>query len=189
MALSLSGRKLAVEVGGCLAALVFGVVALKFYTQYRHEFAAITAAKLAPAASQPAADVRKASIASGSRRAVELVAGDNGHFFADADINGRSVSVMVDTGASIVALTYEDAQTAGLSVRDSDFTQQANTANGIAKMAPVTIDRLSIGGVEVRNVRAAVMESGKLNQTLLGMSFIKKLSRFDMQSGRLIIEE
>ncbi len=184
MALSLSGRKLATEVGACFAILVIGAVAVKYY---RHGIEAYLA-KLPPV-TQSAADARKTATASVGRRTVELIAHDNGHFYADADINGRGVNVMVDTGASVVALTYEDARTAGVLPRDIDFTQRANTANGIAKVAPITIERLSIGGVEVRNVQAGVMEEGKLNQTLLGMSFIKKLNRFDMQSGRLVIEE
>lgn len=120
---------------------------------------------------------------------VELTVQRNGHFFADAEINGRTVNVMVDTGASMVALTYEDARTAGISLLDSDFTRTANTANGVARFAPVVIDRLSIGSVEVRDVEAGVMEQGKLGNTLLGMSFINKLGRFDMRSGRLVLEE
>ena len=64
----------------------------------------------------------------------------------------------------------------------------SNDANGVAKVAPIEIDRLSIGNVEVRNVRAAVMEEGKLDVTLLGMSFLSKLSRVDMRSGRLVLE-
>ena len=69
-------------------------------------------------------------------RTVELKAGAYGHFHANAEINGQPVSVMVDTGASIVALTFEDARAAGLYVRDSDFTQRVSTANGFARVAP-----------------------------------------------------
>ena len=68
---------------------------------------------------------------------------------------------MVDTGASIVALTYEDAERAGVYVRDSDFTQRVRTANGMARVAPVTLDRVSIGDITVRNVPAAVSERGQ----------------------------
>ena len=191
MALSLGGRKLLVEVAGCTAALIIGAVALTHYQQTRQIFAKLAGLKSATVASQErgvAAQGQERPAVNG-RRTTELVAQRNGHFFADAEINGRAVNVMVDTGASMVALTYEDARRAGVVPRDSDFTQQANTANGIARFAPIEIDRLAIGSVEVRNVRAAVMEEGKLDTTLLGMSFLSKLSRVDMQSGRLVLEE
>ena len=123
------------------------------------------------------------------RRSVELTSQQNGHFFAEAEINGRPVTVMVDTGASMVALTYDDARRAGVVPRDSEFTQQANTANGLAKFASIEIDRISIGGVEVRRVQAAVMEEGKLDTTLLGMSVLSKLGSVAMRSGRLVLEE
>jgi aspartyl protease family protein len=122
-------------------------------------------------------------------RVVELRAGGYGHFHASAEINGRPVSVMVDTGASMVALTYEDARAAGLFVRDADFTHRVSTANGAARVAPVTIDRVSIGDITVRNVPGAVMESGKLGTTLLGMSFLSRLQRVDMRSGMLVLQE
>ena len=78
------------------------------------------------------------------------------------EINGRSVDAMVDTGASIVALSWDDAERAGLYIRDSDYTQRVNTANGLARIAPVMLDRVSIGDITVRNVPAAVSEPGKL---------------------------
>jgi len=111
-------------------------------------------------------------------RTVELKAGAYGHFHAHAEINGQSISVMVDTGASIVALTFDDARAAGLYVRDSDFTHRVSTANGFARIAPVTID-----------VSGAVMEQGKLGTTLLGMSFLSRLQRVDIRSGMLVLHE
>ena len=83
---------------------------------------------------------------------------------------------MVDTGASQVALTFDDASRAGIHVRDRDFTQAVRTANGIARVAPVTLDRVSIGDITVRNVPASVSERGMLATTLLGMSFLKRLT-------------
>ncbi len=120
---------------------------------------------------------------------VELRAGANGHFHTSADVNGRAIDVMVDTGASIVALTFEDAERAGIFVRESDFTHRVSTANGIARVAPVTLDRVAIGEIMVRNVRAAVAERGKLAQTLLGMSFLGKLSKAEMSRGVLVLAE
>jgi aspartyl protease family protein len=124
-----------------------------------------------------------------SGRTVELRARANGHYHADAEINGRRVEVMVDTGASQVALTFEDASRAGVYVRDSDFTQFVRTANGLARVAPVMLDRVSIGDITVRGVPASVSERGSLGTTLLGMSFLKRLNRVDMRSGTLILQE
>jgi len=122
-------------------------------------------------------------------RVVEIKAGAYGHFHTRAEINGRPIGVMVDSGASIVALTFEDARAAGLYVRDSDFTHRVSTANGSARIAPVTIDRITIGDITVREVAGAVMETGKLGTTLLGMSFLSRLQRVDMRSGMLVLEE
>jgi aspartyl protease family protein len=126
---------------------------------------------------------------SSAGRIVELKASAYGHFHTSAEINGRPVGVMVDTGASMVALTYEDARTAGVHVGDADFTHQVSTANGVARVAPVIIDRVSIGDITVRNVPGAVMEAGKLGTTLLGMSFLSRLQRVDMRSGMLVLQE
>jgi aspartyl protease family protein len=125
----------------------------------------------------------------GSGRTVELRAGSYGHYLTDAEINGRRVEVMVDTGASQVALTFEDASRTGIYVGDRDFTQLVRTANGVARVAPVMLDRVSIGDITVRNVPASVSERGMLGTTLLGMSFLKRLSRVDFRSGTLVLQE
>lgn len=129
----------------------------------------------APVASQPGA--------------VTLPAGEYGHFLTEAEINGRPVDVMVDTGASLVALSYDDAGRAGIFVNPSDFTRAAQTANGIARVAPVTISSIQIGDITVRNVQAVVSERGASQRTLLGMSFLGRLSRVEMRGDTLLLEE
>jgi len=122
-------------------------------------------------------------------RVVELRAGAHGHYFANAEINGRPIDVLVDSGASMVALTSEDARIAGLSIRDSDYTHRVSTANGSAKVAPVVLDRISIGDITVRNVPATVSEPGKLGTSLLGMSFLGRLQQIDIRGGVLVLKE
>lgn len=129
-----------------------------------------------------------ATSADGGGYMVELAAGAYGHYRTSANVNGRDIDVLVDTGASFVALTFEDAERGGIFVTDADFKHRSQTANGISRVALVTIDRLRIGDIEVRDVRAAVSEPGKLNVTLLGMSFLGRLRRAEMRSGRLILE-
>jgi aspartyl protease family protein len=123
-----------------------------------------------------------------SSTSVELRAGRNGHFETSAAINGRPINVLVDTGATVVALTYEDARTAGVQVGENDFRYVGNTANGKARFAAVMLDDVRIGDVIVRNVQASVSEPGKLHVSLLGMSFLSRL-RMDMRPGQLVLEQ
>jgi aspartyl protease family protein len=120
---------------------------------------------------------------------VVLRAGSHGHFSTTAYLNGRPVQVLVDTGASMVALSYEDAERIGVFVRPSDFTARARTANGPVRMAPVVLDSVSIGDIELSNVEASVSEPGRLGTTLLGMTFIGRLSRTEMRNGVLTLEQ
>ena len=120
---------------------------------------------------------------------VALYAASRGRFVTVAHINGRPVDVLVDTGATMVALSHEDAERAGIFVRPSDYTQRVRTANGTARIAPVILASVSIGDIELRDVEAAVGEPGRLGTTLLGMTFIKRLGRAEMRSGVLILQE
>ena len=122
-------------------------------------------------------------------RTVQLRAGPHGHFHSRIYVNGRAVEAMVDTGASIVALTYEDATAAGIRVRDPDYTHRVSTANGVARVAIVTLDSVALDDIRVNNVRAAVAEPGKLTKSLLGMSFLGQLRRTEMSRGVLVLEE
>ena len=120
---------------------------------------------------------------------IEIAADDSGHFQTEAEINGSRVDVLVDTGATLVALTYDDAQRAGVYLSPSDFTHEVRTANGTAKVDPVDLRSITIGDITVRNVRGAVTEPGKLHKTLLGMSFLSRLSRVEMRDQALVLHE
>jgi aspartyl protease family protein len=125
----------------------------------------------------------------GSLASVTLRAGRDGHFRADASLNGTSMPVMVDTGASSVALTYDDARRLGLIAPGDRWDMRMNTANGIARAKRVTIDSIRIGGIVVRDVTGTVADKGALSTNLLGMSFLNRLGRFEVRDGRLIMEE
>jgi aspartyl protease family protein len=120
---------------------------------------------------------------------VEVKAGPNGHFVTTAHVNLRPITVMVDTGATTVALTYEDATRLGVFVHDRDYTGRTHTANGIARFAPVVLDSISIGDITVRNVEALVSEPGRLHISLLGMSFLGKLGSFEMRGRTLVLQQ
>jgi aspartyl protease family protein len=121
--------------------------------------------------------------------ATEIKAADNGHFFTRAEIGKATLDVLVDTGATAVAMSYEDADDAGLSPRSLDYDIPVMTANGMAKAARVMIDKVEVDGVEVRNVEGYVMPEGAMKGTLLGMSFLSKLSGFKVERGVLYLED
>ena len=121
--------------------------------------------------------------------ATELKADASGHFRATAAINGRDVKVLIDTGATVVALSYEDADDIGLRPGNLDFNVAVSTANGIAKAAAVTLDSVEIDGVEVEGVAGLVLPEGTLKGTLLGMSFLSRLDGFKVEDGVLHLKE
>ena len=110
----------------------------------------------------------------------------DGHYWAEADIDGRAVRVLVDTGASVVALTREDALRLGLHVTASDFTQTVQTASGPVKAAPVELDHVAVSGARVDKVRALIVEKG-LPHSLLGMSYLGRLSAFEARPSGLTL--
>lgn len=117
--------------------------------------------------------------------ATELKAKDDGHFYAKAEINGSSITVVVDTGASAVALPYGDADRAGLHPRNLNYNIPVSTANGVIKAAEVTLRKVEINGVKVNDVRGLVMPEGALGVTLLGMSYLSRLQGFSIEDGVL----
>lgn len=118
---------------------------------------------------------------------VELRKAWDGHFRAVTEVNGTKVGMLVDTGASIVLLSYEDAEAAGLNPADMAFTQPVTTANGKGFVAPITLDAVNVGLVGLTAVRAAVAEPGKLHSSLLGMSFLGRLQETSFRRDRLIL--
>lgn len=110
--------------------------------------------------------------------AAQVVKGADGHYWADARIDGRAVRVMVDTGATVVALTLDDARRLGVTPNEADFTRTVRTASGPVPAAPVRLKAVSVGRAEVRGVDALVLQDG-LPHSLLGMSYLGRLSAFE----------
>ncbi|HYN00320.1 MAG TPA: TIGR02281 family clan AA aspartic protease [Aestuariivirgaceae bacterium] len=119
----------------------------------------------------------------------EIAADAMGHFVTTAEIEHTAIKVLVDTGASVVALSYEDAEEAGLSPRTLKFDVPVSTANGQVEAARVVLDRVEIGNVLVRDVEGIVLPKGAYGGTLLGMSFLNKLSRFKVEDRTLYLDE
>jgi len=112
-------------------------------------------------------------------------ANQQGHVILDTAVNGASVRMLVDTGASLVTLTREDARAAGIAPGELVYNHRASTANGAVRMAPVTLREIRIGQLSIYDVPAAVLEH--LNISLLGMSFLTRLQGYEMREGKLTI--
>lgn len=110
----------------------------------------------------------------------------DGHYWAEANVDGRAIHVLVDTGASVVALTREDASRLGLKLTPEDFSRTVQTASGPARAAAVTLKSIAVAGAEVEDVQALVVENG-LAQSLLGMSYLGRLSGFEATPAGLTL--
>lgn len=119
-----------------------------------------------------------ASFAPAERPSVTLWAGTGGHFYADGAINGRGVRFLVDTGATTIAISGDEARRLGIDFRASGQPGYANTAGGVVRAWSVTLNRVEVGPIVLYNVPAGVIEGPFPREALLGMSF---LGRLDMK--------
>ena len=119
---------------------------------------------------------------------VEIRAESDGHFYVEAMINFSPVRVMVDTGASVVALRQSDAEAAGIRFVSADFQHPVQTANGTTNAAQAVLDSVAVDNIEVFNVRALVIPDDLLSVSLLGGSFLHSLERVEVSDGRLVFE-
>ena len=117
-------------------------------------------------------------LAGASGMDAQVVKGADGHYWAQAKIDGRAVRVLVDTGASVVALTRTDALRLGVDPEPGAFTGRVQTASGVVRAAPVQLNSVSVAGARVVGVEALVVEQG-LEYSLLGMSYLGRLSAFE----------
>jgi aspartyl protease family protein len=120
-------------------------------------------------------------------RTVEVARAANGDFAVTAQINGARVSMVLDTGASSVVLTREDARAAGLPLEVLAYTVAIDTANGRTQAAPVTLDHVGIGSLTEHSIAALVAEPGQLKVSLLGMSFLNRLQSWEVRGDRLLL--
>ena len=120
-------------------------------------------------------------------RVVELARGNTGDFQISTDVNGKTVPMVLDTGASTVVLTNEAAKAAGLPLEMIKYTVNVDTANGRARAASVTLDRVAVGGIIERSVPALVAQPGQLKTNLLGMSFLNRLQSWEVRGDRLVM--
>ncbi|MFD2237296.1 retropepsin-like aspartic protease family protein [Aureimonas populi] len=166
-------------------ALIWGAIFLALIAAYAYEsefrgFAGRIQAVLVPG---------RAVSLGGQEGQVLAVRGRDDHFRLDAQVNGRRVPFLVDTGASVVAIDRGTAEAVGLDLSALAYTAQIRTANGIARAAPVTLDEVRVGDIARRNVVAVVTEGDGIGIDLLGMSFLGSLSSVDFRGDRLVLTD
>ncbi|MDB5615128.1 MAG: family clan aspartic protease [Devosia sp.] len=155
---------------------IFGVAAVTY--AYRDELTNIAgrvAGELQPGVAMVDAEQGLATF----RRGV------GGHFEINATVNGHTTPMIFDTGASAVVLTVADAEAAGISTKELNYTIPVSTANGTGRAARVRLDRIEIGGIVREGVVAFVTEENALDQSLLGMTFLETLSRYTVTQNSL----
>jgi aspartyl protease family protein len=162
-------------IWGGLAVLLYGIATYRDMLPLPRDDAPAAAAVATPASpAQPVAG-----------NALTYHADRHGQFWVDAVVNGASVRFMVDTGAYMVTLIPTDAAAVGIGRSTLDYSITMSTANGQARAAPVRLRELRIGQLAINDVPALVTEN--LRASLLGMSFLKRLQRFEIGEGVLTI--
>jgi len=129
---------------------------------------------------------RLSSAAASLTNQLILKPGRNGQYMVTAQVQGVDVRFLVDTGASSVVLTMEDAERVGLDPVNLTYSQVFQTANGHIRAAPVTLDGIRIGLLEVDGVEASVNES-PMGISLLGMTFLSQLDGYQVENGDLVL--
>jgi aspartyl protease family protein len=184
---------IAVVCGGLGVAAPFVAPSLVQDALAPHAFNAPTSGRLAqPAGIAPAPTPSSRSIDASSQtsgRTVALRADQYGQFEANAVINGVSVPVIVDTGATTVALSADTASRLGILPPQSAFRLPVSTANGTLTAAPVMLSEVRVGGIAVSNVQAVIIPGRALSVSLLGMTFLSRLQKFEIGGGQLTLRQ
>lgn len=125
----------------------------------------------------------------GGEQMLVIHKGVGGHYEADVTIDGTPLRMLVDTGASSVVLSYEDAMRLGINPDNLVFSIDVSTANGRARAAPVTLREVAIGPILRGTIRGMVTEQGRLEQSLLGMSFLETLGSIEITRDELRLKD
>jgi len=137
------------------------------------------------AAAMPAAEAARATAAKAVSELV-LKAGSHGHFTVEAAVNGTPVTFLVDTGASAIYLTPDDAVRLGWTPQQLTYSERYATASGVVHAAPVTLRSLRVGQLELYDLPASVGEEPS-SVSLLGMSFLRRFDSYEVRGDRLIL--
>jgi aspartyl protease family protein len=120
-------------------------------------------------------------------RVVEVARSRAGEFGISTRVNGGTVPMILDTGASAVVLTQEAAKAAGLPLEVLNYNVTVDTANGKTRAAAVTLDSIGVGGLVERSVPALIAQPGQLRTSLLGMTFLNRLESWEVRGDKLVL--
>ena len=126
------------------------------------------------------------NVGSGSFDAVELERQPDGHFYAEGDVGGTSIRLMVDTGASMIALSAADARKLGFDWNASELQHVGRGVNGDVKGKPVMLDSVTVGDLQADNVEAVIIPEG-LDVSLLGQSFLSQVENVQIEGDRMTL--
>lgn len=118
-------------------------------------------------------------------QSIELTRGAHGYFYADVQINGAPIHMIVDTGANVIALSRDDAQMAGIATPIAMNDVVGQGADGEVKGVEVTLDRVTLGGKTVEKLPAIILNSG--GQSLLGQTFLSQFASVQIQGDKMIL--
>jgi aspartyl protease family protein len=143
-----------------------------------------------PIAASPSAmaAAQESAPAASNSRTVTLSRSSDGHFRTEARVDGRRLELIVDTGASQIALRASDAARLGIHPTTRDYNVRVSTANGITRAALIQLQRVEVEDIVVRDVAALVQPDEALGVNLLGMSFLSRV-RWTHERGKLILEQ
>lgn len=142
------------------------------------------ASKAVPAGTVLESTVRDEDIRFGKAKGAVLERQMDGHFYADAAVNGSDVHFLVDTGASAIALTGDDARSLGLQWNDNDLMPIGRGASGTVMGVPVTLSSVELGGIRAQSVQGAIIPEG-LDVSLLGQSFLSKAESIKINDNKM----
>ena len=117
---------------------------------------------------------------------ISVPLGFDGHYGLTLSVNGTDVDFVVDTGASHIVLSHEDARKVGLDPDALTYATVAQTANGTVRTARVTLDSISLGDITDRAV-PAVVNAGQMEGSLLGMSYLSRFDRIEISNNALVL--
>lgn len=168
-------------VEGLRALVGWAAIGLIFVAGYAYR------SELGEAAARIAGELTPAGTAVGPGGEVVISRRVGGSFIVDGRVNGRDLRFIFDTGATTMVLTPESVRAAGLNPDTLDYVVPVSTANGRTLAAMAVLDRVTVGSITERRVRALVTRPGQLRENLLGMTFLERLASYEVRDNRLIL--